>query len=50
MFRHVTLCQFTIDYVRLMYLMLRGLVTDGDNMLRLTSLSQQFRFVYVLYI
>jgi hypothetical protein len=33
-----------------MYLMLRGLVMDRDNSLRLTSLSLLYRFVNGLYI
>jgi hypothetical protein len=34
----------------LMYLMLCGLVMDGDDLLTLTSLSFLYRFVNVLYI
>jgi hypothetical protein len=39
-----------LGYVRLMYLMLRGLIMDGHNSLNLTSLSLLYRFVNILYI
>jgi hypothetical protein len=39
-----------LEYARLMYIMLRGLVMDGHNSLILTSLPLLYRFVNILYI
>jgi hypothetical protein len=39
-----------LEYARLMYIMLRGLIMDGHNSLILTYLSLLYRFANVLHI
>jgi hypothetical protein len=48
--RQVRLCSVKLGYAMLMYHILRCLVMAGHGLLNLTSLSQSYRYVNVLYI